>query len=64
MLGKDLNNIYLQEIMKPPLPIVSPETNLEALTEVLTKQSQAVLVKLGEKEYQILTKYDLIHTLL
>jgi cystathionine beta-synthase len=64
MLGKDLNSIYLEEFMKPPLPVIPPETELETLTKLLTKQSPAVLIPLKDKEYQILTKYDLIHTLL
>jgi cystathionine beta-synthase len=64
MLGKDLRSIYLREIMKPPLPIVLPHTDFEILSNLLTKESPAVLVKTNGKEYQILTKYDLVHALL
>ncbi len=63
MLSKDLKKIHLREIMGPPLPVVSPQTEVEALTTYLTKESPALLVQMGDKEFQILTKYDLIHAL-
>lgn len=64
MLSKDLKKIVLREIMSPPPPIVQPQIEMSALTNILTKESPAVLVDIGNKQYQILTKYDLIHTLL
>lgn len=64
MLAKDLHSIHLREIMGPPLPIVHPQAEVEALTITLTKESPAVLVDMGNSSYQILTKYDLVHALM
>lgn len=64
MLAKNLKTIYLREITGAPPPVVQPQTEMSALTNMLTKESPAVLVDLGDKQYQLLTKYDLIHALL
>jgi cystathionine beta-synthase len=58
--GADLKELVLRECMKDPLPVLDPQTSIDRLTYLLTKESPAVLVALGKDQYEILTKYDLI----
>ena len=58
--GADLKELVLRECMKDPLPVLSPETSMDRLTYVITRESPAVLVELARGQYEILTKYDLI----
>ncbi len=50
----------IKEIMVKPYPIVQPNTRIEDVSKLFSRDSQAVLVDLGNKKYNILTKYDLI----
>ncbi len=59
--GADLKELVLRECMKDPLPVLSPEASMDRLTYVITRESSAVLVELAKGQYEILTKYDLIH---
>ena len=59
--GTDLNNLVLIECMKDPLPILDPSSPIDRLMYMLTKESPAVLVKLTNNHFEILTKYDLLH---
>ena len=61
--GADLKELVLRECMKAPLPLLDPQTPIDRVTYLLTNESPAVLVDLGNKEYEILTKYDLIEML-
>jgi cystathionine beta-synthase len=58
--GTDLKSLILRECMKDPLPVLETHDPIDRLTFLLTNQSPAVLVKLSESQYEILTKYDLI----
>ena len=58
--GADLKELVLRECMKDPLPLLDPQTSMDRLTYVLTRESPAILVELGNQHYEILTKYDLI----
>ena len=58
--GADLKELVLRECMRDPLPVLGPQTSMDRLTYLLTRESPAVLVELGGDQYEILTKYDLI----
>ncbi len=58
--GADLKELVLRECMRDPLPVLDPQTSMDRLTYLLTRESPAVLVELGNQQYEILTKYDLI----
>ena len=58
--GSDLKSLVLRERMRDPLPVLDIEEPIDRLTFLLTNASPAVLVKEGERQYDILTKYDLI----
>ena len=59
--GVKLDDLVLRECMKGPLPVLDTQAPIERLTFLLTNESPAVLVKLSETQYEILTKYDLMH---
>ncbi len=61
--GVDLDTLVLRECMKAPLPVIEPEAPIDRLTYLLTNESPAVLVDLGNHQFEILTKYDLIEML-
>jgi len=59
--GADLKQLVLRECMKDPLPVLDPQTSMDRLTYLLTRESPAILVELAKGQYEILTKYDLIN---
>ena len=61
--GADLAQLVLRECMKAPLPVLDLEAPIDRVTYLLTNESPAVLIGMGNKEYEILTKYDLIEML-
>jgi cystathionine beta-synthase len=60
--GHDLQAYVVREVMTAPFPVVSPETYLDELTDLISRET-AVLVPIGDGQYDVLTKYDLVHTL-
>jgi cystathionine beta-synthase len=61
--GKDLRKLVLREVMGPMLPIVGKDAPVERITHMLSHDSPAVFVDMGEKQYEILTKFDLMGTI-
>ena len=49
--------------MHKPFPIVDKNTPIEVISKLFNKENNAVLVKLEEGKYQIITKYDIISAL-
>ncbi|MCL6623341.1 MAG: pyridoxal-phosphate dependent enzyme [Fimbriimonadales bacterium] len=64
MLGKNMEDLYVREIMDPPLPVVSPEATLDEITTIIPKKSPAVLIRHPDGRWDILTKYDIIQAML
>ena len=60
--GHDLQAYVVREVMTPPFPAVSPDTFLDELTDLISREA-AVLVPVEGGQYELLTKYDLVHTL-
>jgi cystathionine beta-synthase len=61
--GKDLRKLVIREVMGNPLPVVPKDAPVERLTHLLTHESPAVFVEMGDTQYEILTKYDLMGTI-
>jgi cystathionine beta-synthase len=61
--GSDLAQLVLRECMKAPLPTLDLQAPIDRVTYLLTNESPAVLIDLGNKQFEILTKYDLIEML-
>ena len=56
----DVTTLPVKEVMHKPFPIVKLSTKIEALSRLITKENNAVLVELGEGKYHIITKHDII----
>lgn len=61
--GKDLRKLVIREVMTKPLPLVPKDAPVDRITYLLSHESPAVFVDLGEGHYEILTKYDLMGTI-
>ena len=61
--GKDLRKLVIREVMSKPLPQVPRDAPVERVTHLLSHESPAVFVVMGEGNYEILTKYDLMGTI-
>ncbi len=57
---KDLNNKPIKEVMGAPYPIVKKSTSIDAVSKLITKENQAVLVDLENGKFHIITKFDII----
>ena len=60
--GEDLKKTAVRDVMDPPFPIVTPNTPIDQITELLRGHSPAVFVQLADRQFEIITKYDLIHS--
>ena len=56
------DKMIVDEVMSPPIPIVTRDAGLDSVALLMTKDNAAVLVDLGAGRYDIVTKYDLIHS--
>jgi cystathionine beta-synthase len=61
--GKDLRKLVIREVMSKPLPVVPKDAPVDRITHLLSHESPAVFVDLGNSHYEILTKYDLMGTI-
>ncbi|WP_303316185.1 pyridoxal-phosphate dependent enzyme [Flavivirga abyssicola] len=61
--NKDISDLPIKEVMHKPFPIVSENTPIEAISKLIHRDNNAVLVKLNNGAYQIITKYDIISAL-
>mgnify|MGYP003645875617 FL=1 len=61
--NKDISDLPIKEVMHKPFPIVEKHTPIETISKLFNKENNAVLVKLEEGKYQIITKYDIISAL-
>ncbi len=53
----------IKEVMRTPFPIVAKETPVEQVSKLIGKENGAVLVDLGNGEYHIITKHDVINVI-
>ena len=60
---KNMDNTAIKEIMKPPFPIVDHNTPLDKISELIKEGNSAVLVRIHDDLYHIITKYDVISNL-
>lgn len=59
----ELKTARIDSVMDSPLPIVSPDTPLEKLSNLISKEQGAVLAKDESGLFQIVTKYDVLQAL-
>jgi cystathionine beta-synthase len=61
--NKDISDLPIKDVMHKPFPIVDMHTPIEVISKLFNKENNAVLVKLEDGNYQIITKYDIISAL-
>jgi cystathionine beta-synthase len=61
--GKDLKKLVVREVMGEAFPVVHPSATIDQVTAHITRHCPAVFVDVGAGCYEILTKYDLLHTI-
>ena len=60
---KDVANLPIKEVMHEAFPIVQKNTSIEEVSKLIHKNNNAVLVDLGDGNYHIITKHDIIRAL-
>ncbi len=61
--NKDISDLPIKDVMHKPFPVVDKHMPIEEISKLFNKENNAVLVKLSEDNYQIITKYDIISAL-
>ncbi len=61
--GLDLKATTVREILEPSFPVVEPDTTIDKITGLLRGDTPAVFVRMGKDSYEIITKYDVVHTI-
>jgi cystathionine beta-synthase len=61
--GKDLRKLIVREAMGAPLPQVPANAPVERVTHLLSHESPAVFVEMGDGKLEVLTKFDLMDTI-
>jgi cystathionine beta-synthase len=61
--GKNLKKLVVREAMGGPFPVVLATSPIDQITAHITRDCPAVFVDLGNRQYEILTKYDLLHAI-
>ncbi|MFY9242650.1 MAG: pyridoxal-phosphate dependent enzyme [Polaribacter sp.] len=56
-------HIPIKDIMGKPYPIVQKSTKIDAISKLISKENEAVLVDLENGNFHIITKYDIISAL-
>lgn len=56
-------HIPIKEIMGKPYPIVKKSAKIDAISKLISKENEAVLVDLENGNYSIITKHDIISAL-
>ncbi|WP_224483406.1 pyridoxal-phosphate dependent enzyme [Robertkochia aurantiaca] len=61
--NKDVADLPIREIMSPPFPVVSRTTSVDEVARMINRENKAVLIDLGEHNYRIITKHDIISSI-
>jgi cystathionine beta-synthase len=60
---KDIANKPIKEVMRAPFPIVKSDTSIDQISKLINSENGAVLVDLGNNEFHIITKHDVIRAI-
>ncbi len=63
LAGKDLKGLVVREVMGKPFPIVPKSATVDRMTSQITAETPALFVDVGEKKFDIVTKYDLVQAI-
>jgi cystathionine beta-synthase len=62
-INPDLKNQMIEDVMEKSYPIIDFNTPLEKITGMISRENGAVLAKDESGALQILTKYDILHSM-
>lgn len=60
---QDNQNEKLEQIVKSPLPVISPRTTIEEMSGIIDQNNPALLVKKSDGTFGIITRHDIIKSL-
>ena len=60
---KDSANKPIKDVMSAPFPIVKSDTSIDKISKLINKENSAVLVDLGNNNFHIITKHDVIRAI-
>ncbi|PIE48678.1 MAG: cystathionine beta-synthase [Flavobacteriales bacterium] len=60
---KNISEKPIKDIMGEPFPVVSGGMNIEEISQLINKENKAVIIKLGDNNFQIITKFDVINAI-
>jgi cystathionine beta-synthase len=60
--GTDIRNKKIREVIEPPYPVVSYDTDVERISSLISKENGAVLAKDDSGNFHIVTKYDVLQS--
>lgn len=60
---KDVADKPVKEIMRAPLPVIDRITPVDKVSKLINKDNSAILVDLGNGDYHIITKHDIIRAI-
>ncbi len=60
---KDTADKPIKEVMSKPFPVVNRSTSIDEISKLINRVNGAVLVELGDDEFHIITKYDVINAI-
>ena len=60
---RNTTEVRVREVMGPPLPVAEIDAPVEELSRLLRGGHPAVLVRLADGEFSILTKFDLLQAI-
>jgi len=63
MENKNISDLPIKKVMHKPFPIVKKTTPIEEVSRLMDRENNAVLVDLGDGQYHIITKHDIISSL-
>jgi len=61
--NKNIADKPIKEVMRAPFPVVPKEASVEQVSKLLNKENEAVLVDLGNDNFHIITKHDVINVI-
>jgi cystathionine beta-synthase len=60
--NKDIGDRPIRSLMGKPYPVVHENTSIDEVAQLFTNDNNAVIVKLANGAYQLITKHDIIST--
>jgi cystathionine beta-synthase len=57
---KNSGNTPIKEVMRAPFPIVEEQTSIDKISQLINRDNGAVLVKMANGDFQIITKYYVV----